>query len=175
MKCNPRCLHLLVMNVMRSIIIVIVSITYLMPSTGFYYVKHYCEYSGISKIVWHDEYSCHESAEKYSCCESDHEIEKQHSCCESDHEIEKQHNNYLVEVPDENCCDNEIHYVKDSSVYDEPAGKSKTKINIQTSPNIVLRQDQFNKQPAILSSFNHSPPDNKSSGSLYITYQSMIL
>lgn len=162
MKCCPLYIHLFVMNIMRNIIIVLVSITYLLPSAGLYYVKNYCEHSGISKIVWQDEYSCHDTAE-------------QHSCCESDHETGKQKNDCLVDVSNENCCDNEIHYIKDSSVYDEPSGKCKTKIKIQTFLNIAVRQDQFSQQPAIHWNCNHSPPDNKSPGKLYITYQSMIL
>ncbi len=162
MKSCPLYLHLGLMNITRNIIIVLVSISYLLPSTGFYYVKHHCEHSGISKIVWQDEYSCHDNAQQHSCCGSDHKTGKQKSSC-------------LVDEPHTNCCENEIHYIKDSSVYDQPSGKTKSIKKIQITHNIAAWQDHSDYHPAINRNIQHSPPDNKSSGSLYITYQSMIL
>ncbi len=100
---------------LKKILSFIILIAFLIPSTGFYYVKHICLQSGYEKIVFSD---------KFDCCIS---TEKDHNCCglgeQQCYGKDRGCPPYKILTNDENCCINIENYLKDDSHYNSPGGK----------------------------------------------------
>lgn len=89
------------MKFYRTILSFLVLIVFLLPATGFYYIRHSCLNSGHEQIVFSDMFECHSSGIKDNInCES---------CTD--------------------CCINELHYFKDDSQYTPPV-KELVKITV---------------------------------------------
>ncbi len=84
-------------------------VVFLIPTTGFYYVRHTCLQSGSGKIVFDGNYSCCQAgSEVTSCCIS---TDQDKECCKSANLANSFENIHRK------CCSNDAKYVKDESQY----------------------------------------------------------
>jgi len=102
------------MKAVRKIISVLLTLIFLIPSAGLYYVKHTCLHSGNQKIVLSDKYECcGTEKEDQNCCRNN-EMAPPDSNDQSSsiHSIMKNH---------KGCCINKVNYLKEDTQYRVPS------------------------------------------------------
>jgi len=139
----------------KKIFSVFLTLIFLIPTTGIYYIKHTCLKTGNENIVFSDTFKCCGSEkEKQICCGST----KQQPCCNT---VNQTGSVDKITTNHQDCCINEVNYLKDDSHYDAP-GKSVVKVLVNkkafsvstASFNIenVINRKQGYKLPIIISS-----------------------
>lgn len=104
----------LVMKTVRKIISVLLTLIFLIPAAGLYYVKNTCLHKGNQKIALSDKYECcGPEKEDQNCCRKN-EMAPLGSNDQSSsiHSIMKNH---------QGCCINKVNYLKDGTHYRDPA------------------------------------------------------
>ena len=150
------------MKLRANILIILLSFIYLLPSTGIFYVKHYCMLSGTSKIVWQDGYNCHGR-------------EGWHSCCSPEHESRTGSAGHCLSGEQGKCCSNEVHYLKDTSEYDKPLSTVVTKRPLRDLPVIIACTITHDPVQSLSTTKEQYPPPVSISGKLFISHRSLIL
>jgi hypothetical protein len=89
-----------------NIFIVLLTIVFLLPSAGFYFIRHTCLRTGDSMVVWNRE---------SDCCNDQTGISM---CCELSNYEADPANNTLFSDTHKQCCSNVDYYIKDISLYD---------------------------------------------------------
>lgn len=148
------------MKIIKEIILLIITIAFLIPAAGFYYIKHTCLHSGNEHVVFLFKNDCCDSGKENQNC---YGISEQ-QCCNTNNQT---NSSEKIMINHEDCCVNEPNYLKNDSHYDIP---ERTIIEIPVctnsfSYNIVQFHypDFINKIPAF------KPPPSISS--LDILYQ----
>ena len=182
MNSGSRSLHLYLMGILRTISIVLFGVTYLLPSTGLYYVKHHCHHSGTRMIVWDDRYSCHDDARQISCCVTDDyclfgsdDLQGFNSCCIKGEPQDPKNYELITGESTGHCCSNEIHYIKDYSQYDGPETAGKTKLQIKNFAAVAFWYTKHTSLIPALDNHNHSPPGLPTFDRIYISHKSLII
>jgi hypothetical protein len=95
-----------------NILIILLTIVFLLPSAGFYFIRHNCLVSGDSMIVW---------SKETDCCANQSEISL---CCTTlqNSKGSEPANNIVSSDAHKQCCSNIEYYIKDASLYDLSAG-----------------------------------------------------
>lgn len=95
-----------------DIFIILLTIIFLLPSAGFYFIRHTCLNTGDSMIVWDKETDCCDNqSEVYSCCKPLQNIDKS-----------KPANHTVSSDAHKQCCSNIEYYIKNTSLYDLSTG-----------------------------------------------------
>ena len=92
------------MNSVRKILSVFIALTFLVSATGVFFVKHTCLHSGETSILL---------GEKHDCCEQSGD---ENSCCNQHTE----NGTCPVRGDHQNCCVNDIVYLKGDPDYQKP-------------------------------------------------------
>jgi len=141
----------------RKIFSVLIAVTFLVSSSGIFYVKHTCIHSGKTTI---------QLSEKSGCCDQILEIE---SCCDN----HLDNSSCTVQNEHKNCCEYELIYLKGDSEFQksEPAASTINsdyqlfEINV---PNLVASAG-----PVHLSSY--LPPHYRSARDILLQSNILIL
>ena len=99
---------------MKQIWPVILAVVFLIPATGLIYTETTCVLSNITKIVLDPNYHCSAEDEKVhvqSCCEKEHQADQRLAGTSAE---------YSLSGDKENCCDNEIRYLRQQDEYTPP-------------------------------------------------------
>lgn len=125
----PDCIILHLVKTTRHIFSYAVVLMFLIPATGFYYIRHSCLKSGEVQLVLDGDFSCcaeisqmaHDPGSSSGSCCSQDLIEPESSCCSME---SSSHANSGIDCSLEgtpsSCCSNEGNYLKSRDEYTSP-------------------------------------------------------
>jgi hypothetical protein len=117
------------MKAIRQIWFLSMMVIFLIPAMGFNITTHYCGISQTSKIVFDRDFKC--------CCED--QLVAEGSCCEHGYQDDRQTEKSDISGDctsvgePEQCCSNEIRYIKEQDEYSVPG-----KVQVQQSGAILI-------------------------------------